>query len=91
MARYRRGDQIEQRLSDALEVGGSEFSVDLIAKKATGVEGYRMTLSYIATDGAESRFVRLEPADSRQAAEQRGDELADRPHRLRALLEEDRA
>lgn len=90
MARYRRGDQIEERLSDRLQVGGSVYTVDLIAKRATGVEGYRMTLSYIEAEGTDSRFVRLEPAHSREDVEQRARELAGDRDRLATLLREDR-
>lgn len=91
MARYRRGDQIEERVSEDLRVDDSAYTVDLIAKKATGVDGYRLTLSYIAVDGTESHFVRLEPADSREAAKDRAKELAGNAERLRHLLTQDRA
>lgn len=86
MARYRRGDQIESRLSDHLEVEGTAYSVDLIAKKATGVDGYRVTLSCIEVDGGGSRFVRMEPADTREEVRERAAELADDPAALRELL-----
>jgi hypothetical protein len=86
MARYRRSDQIESRVADELDVDGVVFTVDLIAKKATGVDGYRLTLSCLQVDGPESRFVQLEPADSREEAEDRAEALAGDPDRLRDLL-----
>lgn len=89
-ARYRRSDQIDRRLRDDLEVEGTTYTVDLIAKKATGVEGYRMTLSFLQADGPDSRFVQLDPADDREAVERRADELADDPGRLRDLLRAER-
>lgn len=89
MARYRRSDQIERRLLETLEAEGGDYMVDLIAKKATGVEGYRMTLSFIDREGSDSRFVRLDPADDREEVERRAGELGDDPDRLRALLQGD--
>ena len=86
MARYRRGDQIESRVANELDVDGVVFTVDLIAKKATGVDGYRLTLSCLQVDGPGSRFVRLEPADTREEAEDRAEALAGDPDRLRDLL-----
>lgn len=88
MARYRKSDQIERRLADGLEVEGTVYTVDLIAKKATGVEGYRMTLSFIDRDGTDSRFARLDPAEDREEVERRAGELSGDDDRLRSLLGE---
>jgi hypothetical protein len=87
MARYRRGDQIERRVTDALEASGSRWSVDLIAKRATGVPGYRMTLAFLEVDGARSAFVELDPEPTREGAEARGAALASDSAQLRSLLE----
>jgi len=86
MARYRRKDQIEVPVADGLEVGGRRYSVDLIAKRATGVQGYRCTLSFIAEEGGPNAFVDLEPASDRREARRRGEELRDREDGLRELL-----
>ena len=87
MARYRRGDQHEIRVADELAAGGATWTVDLIAKKATGVEGYRLTLSFIETDGSASEFVGLDPVDTRGEVEARAGELADDPDRVREILD----
>ena len=86
MARYRRKDQIEVPVAEGLEVDGSTYSVDLIAKRATGVDGYRCTLSFIAEEGGANAFVDLEPAPGRREARERGEELRDEHEKLRDLL-----
>lgn len=91
MARYRRSDQIEVPVADGLEVGGERYSVDLIAKRATGVEGFRCTLSFIAESGGDNAFVDLEPAGSRREARRTGEELREDPDRVRSLLREELA
>lgn len=89
MARYRRRDATETRLADSLEVDGRTFTVDLIAKRATGVEGYRMTLAFLEVSGPGSFFVDLEPADTRDEATRRAGELGADQGELRRLLEEE--
>jgi len=89
MARYRRRDQIEERVTGALDAAGSRWSVDLIAKRATGVPGYRVTLAFLETEGARSAFVELEPAPSREAASALAVRLREAPERVRSLLEEE--
>lgn len=86
MARYRRKDQIEVPVADGLEVDGERYAVDLIAKRATGVEGYRCTLAFIAEEDGPNAFVDLEPASGRREARARGEELRDRDEELRELL-----
>lgn len=91
MARYRKSDQIERRISDALEALETTWTVDLTAKKATGVEGYRLTLSYLEADGPDAEFVQVEPADDRPGVEERAEALAGDADRLRDLLREARS
>lgn len=87
MARYRRRDQIEIRLIDSLQAADTHWSADLIAKRATGVAGYRMTLAFLELEGDGSAFVELDAAPSREEAEERGETLRTDPGRLRSLLE----
>lgn len=86
MARYRRGDQHELRVADDLEARGTAWTVDLIAKKATGVEGYRLTLSFIEVDGTGAEFVGLDPVDSRDEVEELAGALSGDPERIREIL-----
>lgn len=77
-------------MADDLEVGERRYEVELIAKKATGVEGYRLTLSYLETDGPDSAFVQLDPAATQQEVEDRARRLSEDPDHLRVLLSEGR-
>lgn len=88
MARYRKSDALELRLADEVEAAGRRFSADLIAKKATGVPGFRMTLAFLELDGPGSVFVDLEPAPGREEARRRAEELVAEPARLAAVLAE---
>lgn len=47
MAMSRSSSWKEHRLANRLEVDGLEYSVDLVARKATGVEGWKMTIIYL--------------------------------------------
>lgn len=87
MARYRKRDAIETRLADALEADGRTFTADLIAKRFTGVEGYRMTLAFLELEGAGSFFVDLDTAPSREEVSRRAEELRGDPAKLRGLLQ----
>ena len=86
MARYRRGVQHEIRVADDLEAGGTSWTVDLIAKKATGVEGYRLTLSFIEVEGSGAEFVALDPVDTRPEVEELAEALSADPDRIREIL-----
>lgn len=90
MARYRRRDAVEHRLADELEVDGRRYTVDLVAKRATGVEGYRTTVSFASLEGGESLFAELDPTDSREEATRIAEELRADPERLRALARAER-
>jgi hypothetical protein len=55
MSKFAKGKSwIEHRLSDDLEIGGQRYQVNLVARKGTGVQGYRVTLDYIRHDGTGS-------------------------------------
>lgn len=88
MPRYRRGEQVTVHLHDALEIEGEPFEVDLIAKRATGVRGYRVTVAFIAEEGERNVFAELEAVDSRGEAEDVAAELSNDPERLRRLYRE---
>lgn len=54
MALSRSSSWKEHRLASRLECEGTEYSVDLVARKATGVEGWKVTLVYLPRgDGQE--------------------------------------
>jgi hypothetical protein len=47
MAMSRSSSWKEHRLANRLTCGDAEYSVDLVARKATGVEGWKMTLIFL--------------------------------------------
>lgn len=47
MAMSRSSSWKEHRLANRLECDGAEYSVDLVARKATGVEGWKMTVVFL--------------------------------------------
>ena len=47
MAMSRSSSWKEHRLANRLLCDGVEYSVDLVARKATGVEGWKMTVIYL--------------------------------------------
>lgn len=52
MSKFAKGKSwIEQRLADDLEIDGVHYIVNLVARKGTGVQGYRVTVDYIPHDG----------------------------------------
>lgn len=55
MAISRSSSWKEHRLANRLQAGGHEFTVDLVARKATGVEGWKVTVVFLPRDegGAE--------------------------------------
>jgi hypothetical protein len=64
MAMSRSSSWKEHRLANRLEVDGAEYSVDLVARKATGVEGWKVTLVYLPRDAGAEVKVELPNAPS---------------------------
>jgi hypothetical protein len=86
MAMSRSSSWKEHRLANRLDCAGREYSVDLVARKATGVEGWKMTLVFLPRDGGDERKVELPNAAS--TADVRGAvrELEGADEKLRALF-----
>jgi hypothetical protein len=69
MAMSRSSSWKEHRLVNRLGCADVEYSVDLVARKATGVEGWKMTLVYLPRgEGAE---VKVELPNAASTAEVR--------------------
>ena len=64
MAMSRSSSWKEHRLTSRLTCDGEEYSADLVARKATGVEGWKMTLVFIPRSGGAERTVELPNAAS---------------------------
>jgi hypothetical protein len=81
MSKFAKGKSwIEHRLVDDLDVGGALYQVNLVARKGTGVQGYRVNIDYVRHDGAHTATAELPNAAS----------TAD-VHALQRELSEDRA
>lgn len=64
MALSRSSSWKEHRLATRLSCGGVEYSVDLVARKATGVDGWKATLVFLPRAGRDSVSVELPNAAS---------------------------
>jgi hypothetical protein len=90
MSKFAKGKSwIEHRLADELEIDGVPYLVNLIARKGTGVQGYRMSIDYVRHDGTASVSTEMGNAASTADVHAMQRELAaDRP-RLAGLFPED--
>lgn len=92
MSKFAKGKSwIEHRLADALELNGSTFTVNLVARKGTGVQGYRVTVDYIPHDAGDSVAVSLPNAASTADVHRAMRELKDDAARLVQLFGDARA
>jgi hypothetical protein len=64
MAMSRSSSWKEHRLASRLEIDGGEYSVDLVARKATGVEGWKVTLVFLPRDAGNEVKADLPNASS---------------------------
>jgi hypothetical protein len=86
MALSRSSSWKEHRLADRLDVDGTEYSVDLVARKATGVQGWRVTLVYLPRGDGGDVKVEMPNAASTAEVRRRVNELSGAEARLRELL-----
>lgn len=92
MSKFAKGKSwIEQRLADDLEVGGTHYIVNLVARKGTGVQGFRVTVDYIPHEGGAAVGRDLPNAASTADVHRMSRELAGDAERLAALLRESAA
>jgi hypothetical protein len=85
MAMSRSSSWKEHRLANRLEVEGVVYSVDLVARKATGVEGWKMTLVYLPREGGSEVKIELPNAASTADVRRTVLELEGADARLREL------
>lgn len=88
MAMSRSSSWKEHRLANRLSCAGSEYSVDLVARKATGVEGWKMTLVYLPREAGSEVKVELPNAASTADVRRTVRELEGADERLRVLFQE---
>jgi hypothetical protein len=87
MAMSRSSSWKEHRLADRLECGEATYSVDLVARKATGVEGWKMTLVFLPRESGSEIKVELPNAASTAEVRRTVRELEGQDARLRELCE----
>ena len=88
MAMSRSSSWKEHRLANRLECDGVEYSVDLVARKATGVEGWKMTLVFLPRESGEEAKVELPNASSTADVRRVVKELEGAEARLRDYFRE---
>lgn len=88
MALSRSSSWKEHRLATRLEADGREYSVDLVARKATGVEGWKVTVVFLPRDDEGGGEVKAELPNAASTAEVRRlvTELEGQEERLREIL-----
>lgn len=91
MAMSRSSSWKEHRLVNRLDCGGEEYSVDLVARKATGVEGWKVTVVFLPREEGAEVKADLPNAASTAEVRQLVRELEGADERLRGIFEEAKA
>jgi hypothetical protein len=86
MALSRSSSWKEHRLADRLDCDGRTYSVDLVARKATGVEGWKMTVVFLPRGEGDEVKVELPNAASTADVRRRVTELEGNAEALRGLF-----
>jgi hypothetical protein len=87
MSKFAKGKSwIENRLTSDLELDGRHWTVNLLARKGTGVQGFRMTVIYIPHDGGSDVEVDLPNAATTADVHRVTRELTDEPRRLQEMF-----
>jgi hypothetical protein len=87
MSKFAKGKSwIEHRISSDAAIEGTHYTVNLLARKGTGVQGFRMSLVFLPHDGADPVERALPNATSTADIHRMTRELTDDPLRVAALL-----
>ena len=86
MALSRSSSWKEHRLANRLECDGTEYSVDLVARKATGVEGWKVTVVFLPREDGSEIKVDLPNAASTAEVRRLVTELEGQEERLREMM-----
>ena len=92
MSKFSRGASAwkEYRLADALQLEHTLYTVQLVARRGTGVQGYRVTLHFIPHDAGAEVQAELPNAASTADVHRTVRELQADPARLAVLYHEAR-
>ena len=88
MSKFSRGASAwkEHRIADALEVDGAAYTVQLVARRGTGFQGYRVTLHFIPHLSGDEVQVELGSASSTADVHRISRELTDDLARVEQLF-----
>ncbi|MEO5509144.1 MAG: hypothetical protein ABIV28_09055 [Longimicrobiales bacterium] len=87
MSKFAKGKSwIEHRLADDLKIDGASYQVNLVARKGTGVQGYRMSVDFVRHDGGLSVSAEMGNAASTADVHAVQRELAEDLARLASLF-----
>ncbi len=87
MSKQSRGKSwLDFRVADRLEAGPASYSVDLVARRGTGIHGFRTTVVFMPLQGGAEVAVELPNAASTADVHRLARELSDAPRRLLELL-----
>lgn len=81
----------EHRLADELDVGGEPYRVDLVARKGTGVQGFRVTVVFLPLGPGEETQMDLANARTTSDLHRTVRALSGDSGRLVEMFEEARA
>ncbi len=91
MSKFAKGKSwIEHRLADDLELEGRHYAANLLARKGTGVQGFRVTVVFIDHEGAADIEAVLPNAASTAEVHGVTRDLQADPERLSGLFHEAR-
>jgi hypothetical protein len=89
MSKFAKGKSwIEHRLDSDLDVDGRHYTVNLLARKGTGVHGFRVTVVYLPHDGGDAVERDLPNAASTADVHRISRDLGGDRERMAALVRE---
>jgi hypothetical protein len=80
----------EQRLADRLEIDGAAYTVQLVARRGTGVQGYRVSVHFLPREAGVEMQAQLPNAASTADVHRIARELEADSARLTSLFRESR-
>jgi hypothetical protein len=89
MSKFSRGASAwkEHRIADRMTLAGSDYTVQLIARRGTGFQGYRVTLHFIPHSGGDEVQAELPGAASTADVHRTARELTEDAARVQELFD----
>jgi hypothetical protein len=88
MSKFSRGASAwkEHRISDRVTLNGNDYTVQLIARRGTGFQGYRVTLHFLPHSDGDEVQAELPGAASTADVHRVARELTDDPDRVERIF-----